>query len=197
MVSRDELIALEAIRHFKEGQLAAWLGDEPTARREFTKCNTAINHLRQSAHYTGLKPLADLARIAPLKRDERIDNVQQGKRPKNEDPIFPITYCLILQGSNKAEFRARIQLPPKILWEIAQKIAITEKTSNTVTNRSWQWVEVKPDAGFTGTFLLSFSNGTIHAQITTHDFIDSDTLDHLRENVAQALVDKLSMVRRT
>lgn len=127
---------------------------------------------------------------------KRIKNVRRGKRLRNENIILPVAYSLILQGSNRAEFRARIKWSPKAMLETAQKAKHVDRTSHTTSDRAWQWVEVNREAGFTGAFLLSFSDGTIHAQIITHDFIESDSLDRLREDVAQTLADWITMIRR-
>lgn len=50
MDSRLENIAVNALEHFREGQLFAWIGDEERADREFYSCISIIDSIQGVVH---------------------------------------------------------------------------------------------------------------------------------------------------
>lgn len=198
MASRREHIALEVVRHFKRAQLSAWVGDEQTAEREYGKCGQAIWHFRGGElrrRYEGERPdelaaLDEMRKIAPRKMDERISRVEKKEVTALSSRIGGMTYTLIPHGSSRAEFRALIDLPPSLLRQAAP----TKDKENQADHRTWRWIDVNSENGFTGTFLLSFADGALFAQVTSHEFLnDLEAVSRLRESLAQAVVERLQL----
>lgn len=195
MASKQDRLALEAVRHFKEAQLAAWLGDTSSASREFEKCSRAIALLEEQGEVRGFHELAKLAKLAPRQTDHRINNTIKARFSADGGYVIPVTYTLIPQGSNKAEFRARIHWHFKRLLSAVNVIRVTDDSRLVVNERALQWIEVNQKLGFSGIFLLTYADGTIYAQISTHQFLDRISLDEVREELMRLVADKLLLIR--
>jgi hypothetical protein len=198
MASKQEHIALEAVRHFKTAQISAWVGDEKTAEKEFDKCGRAITHFRRNGRQRDfvreapdeLAALDELRKVAPRKSDERISHVEKREMLELTRRIGEMTYTLIPQGSSRAEFRALIDMPPNLL----RKAAPESDKENQVDDRTWRWIEVNTDADFTGVFLLAFADGTLYALVNAHEFLnDLEAVSRLRESLAKAVANKLHL----
>lgn len=190
MASKSDSLELEAVRHFKAGQLSAWVGDEKDASREFLKCVKAVEHLQREGRVHELKELAKLAERTPRKRVEQAD-VHERTLPAEQSRRVRITYTLVAQGSNKAEFRARVHLPWKYLSRLARKTSGLELEQHLFADRAWQWIEVNEEKGFTASFLLTYADGTVHGQITSHYFLDQSKLNNLREDIAELIINRI------
>lgn len=198
MASKRELIALEALRHFKTAQLSAWVGDEEAAEEEFNKCGKAIKRFRTLGRprdfaregFDELGPLDEMRKISPRKSDERISQVEKRKVLALIRRVGKMTYTLIPQGSSRAEFRALIDTHPSLL----RRAAPARDKENQADHRTWRWIEIDTDAGFTGVFLLTFAAGTLYAQVTAHEFFNGlEAVDRLRESLAQSVASKLRL----
>jgi len=195
MASKSEHIALEAVRYFKSAQLSAWVGDEQAAADEYEKCGIAIAHFRENnaGNDSELKALDEIRKVAPRKFDERITQVEKEEVVTRANQMGSMTYTLIPLGSSRAEFRARISLRREPL----PKPAHTKDEGNVFDYGAWRWIDVNIEGRFTGSFLLTYADKTVYAQITMHDFInDGDALDKLRNSIARAVAKKLQLSLR-
>lgn len=203
MVSKDEQIALEALRHFKEGQLYAWVNDEEEADQHFDKCLRAIRLVEQQDYGKSfnLEPLARQARSAPRKKDETREAIKlrQTEDWRALDSIsssfdnvastrIKMTYTVVPIASNRLELRALIHLPWKHLSTIARSYIEKEQQRQIVDERYWQWIEVDQTLGFIGTFHLTYSNGVLFGQIVAHSFFDDTTLEIYSKHIANLIV---------
>jgi hypothetical protein len=199
MASKRELIAVEALRHFKTAQLSAWVGDEEAAEEEFDKCGKAIGRFRALERqrdlvregFDELGALDELRKVSPRKSDERISQVEKREVLELTRRVGKMTYTVIPQGSSRAEFRALIDVHPRRL----RGAAPARDKENQADHRTWRWIEINTDAGFTGVFLLTFADGTLYAQVTAHEFFSGlEAISRLSERLAHSVADKLRVL---
>ncbi|MBV9786748.1 MAG: hypothetical protein JOZ51_01130, partial [Chloroflexi bacterium] len=135
MASRLENAALVAIRHYKRGQLFAWVNDTEHADREFQRCLRAIEYLKRRDHPTELLALEAYAHQAIGSKLRYAEPVT----PDTSVSIFrrriPMTYVLLVEASNRAEFRALVHLPWERLRDIADVYSQDQTTRTIVTDR--------------------------------------------------------------
>lgn len=191
MGSKIEPLALKAIRHFKEGQLSSWVGDAERASREFEKCKKAIYRIKKGASYNELDRVAEVADILSHRKDERLAQARKGELRATERQPIPIQFTILPLGSNTAEFRARIRRSAKYLSSITHEVFSNPGSTSRLNKRVLQWIEVNQQIGFIGTFVLTFSDGTLYAELTTPDFLEEAHFEPLGEAVAKMLVRKL------
>lgn len=192
MASKNEHIALEAIRYFKLAQLSAWVGDEKAAAEAYNRCGDAIAKFKEinEGADSELSALDEVRRVAPRKFDERITQINKEDIVTRANKKGSMTYTLIPLGSSRAEFRARIDLRRQPL----PKPVITEDQEMAIDHSAWRWIDVNVEGGFTGSFLLTFADRTVYAQITAHEFLnDDDAVNRLRENIAHAVARRLQL----
>lgn len=188
MDSKIENMMLAAIDHFKEGQLAAWMGDEEKSAFEFEKCIHITDELEKMGFGQVLNDLAKLAKHTPRKLGLRIKDVYNIKR---ENVGKDLSFSIIPLGYNRAEFRGRTFKSSDELVALANSILEVPHQANLVNDRSWQWIEINEQDGFTGSFHLSFSDGTIYGQIISHRFLHDDQFNQLSQVVADSIIKKL------
>ncbi|KPL57648.1 hypothetical protein [Rossellomorea vietnamensis] len=200
MDSKSSSIANEVIRHYKEGQILSWIGDEETAIKEFDKSVRAVNHLEKiNPEYAMMfVSLKKLAAITPLKKDSRTNEAERERmqliRKKENIPFekkVKVTYSLTVIGENRLELRARIYLPWSKLVVLARKKGEINR-KETVNDRSWAWISVNNEWSYTASFLLTFSDGTVFASITTHSYLQHDQVKDLGEKILEALHQKIN-----
>lgn len=200
MASKLECIALEAIRQFKNGQLYAWINDEAEASRHFDKCLRAINAINEidPEYLVDLNILRQRAYDEP-RRAERFREARQITDFQNATLLYApktprikghITYTLAPLASNRLELRALIQLPWKMLQDIASRSQRAGDMHQIIDDHCWQWVEVDIQARYTGTFFLSYADGILFGQIITHEFLSNTGLEQIEANLAALLKDR-------
>jgi hypothetical protein len=199
MASNEELIALEALRHFKSGELYSWVNDENASESHFAKCLRAIQHVRRTNNRDfkkdALEELEERARTAPRKKELHQDARRLEGPVDRQRSRSPLTYSLVPIGSNHIEFRAITQLGWKELSRIAARNHEIDPRRNTISDRAWQWIEVSNEFGFTGTFVLNYADGIIFGQISSHFFNEELELEFLARRVAEAVGEKLQIRR--
>lgn len=189
---KSMLISKEVIRHYKEGQIASWLGDEQVASIEFDKSIRAIRHLPQSEGNQFLH-LKKLAAVHPRKKDMQTNKILSEKVKNNTKNIeFNIRYSLTILSRDKAEFRARIYLPWHTLRKIANKAYKIKENEENITVRNWEWLNANTDLGYTTYFLLTYSDNTIFANITTYNPTDAEAFEVIGKDILSSLERKFN-----
>lgn len=200
MDSREDLIQNEVLRHYREGQISSWIGDEEKAIKEFSKTVRAVNHLEQMniEEAKVFIKIKDLASITPSKKDSWTENPERRKilytKTKNQIPFqkdFNITYSFTIIGDNRIEFRSRISIPSKKLVTIAKRKSLGQNNV-IVNNRGWSWIEVNIEIGYTATIILTFADRTIFANITTHNYIQNEQIHKLEEEILTSIFNRLN-----
>jgi hypothetical protein len=188
---KNKLISKEVIKHYKEGQIASWLGDEQLASREFEKSIRAIQHLPPSEGSI-FSHLEELATIHLTKKDLKTSKILS-KKVKNsiKNKEINIRYSLTALSRDKAEFRAKIFLPWHTLKKLSNKTNIIKDKQDTITDRDWgEWLKINTKLGYTAYFLLTYSDSTIFASITTHHPANDETFEVIGEDILFSLETK-------
>ncbi len=193
MASRIEYASLVAVRHYKRGQLFAWVNDVEHADYEFRRCLRAIDYVKRRNHVGELQALEEHTRQAPRRRDPRARPITPEESRQRLNRSVPLTHVLLLEASNRAEFRALIHLPPRKLAHVAHLAQYNSVTRDIITDRMLQWVEVDQQAGFTGWFHLTFADGTLYGQIVPHGLLEAEEAERLGLYIAGLVVAKLDI----
>lgn len=194
MDSKDDLIALEAIRQFKNGQLYAWVNDEDESARHFDKCSRAIGWAEeygQKRHFQ-LEVLKQRVSDEPRRKELFREAKKLPELPNQE--IHPltsgrknITYTLVPLSSNCVELRVLIRMPWRTLRKIAKRSQMAESVRHNAGDQHWHWIEVDTNSGYTGTFFLTYADGVLFGQIITHEFLNTIGLGKLEAQIAMFL----------
>lgn len=189
---KSKLISKEVIRHYKEGQIASWLGDEQLASMEFDKSIRAIQHLPQTEGNQFLH-LRKLAAVHPRKKDMQTNRILSEKiKNKKKNMKFNIRYSLTILSRDKAEFRAKVYLPWHTLRKIANKAYKIKGNMENITDRNWEWLNANTDLGYTSYFLLIYSDNTIFASITTYNPTNAEAFELIGKDILSSLERKFN-----
>lgn len=197
MDSKDDLIALEAIRQFKNGQLYAWVNDEEESARHFDKCSRAIGWAEEygRGRHFQLEVLKKRVSDEPRRKELFREAKKLPELPNQES--YPlklttsgrtnVTYTLVPLSSNCVELRVLIRMPWRTLRKIAKRSQNAESVRHIAGDQHWHWIEVDTNSGYTGTFFLTYADGVLFGQIITHEFLNNVSLEKLEAQIATFL----------
>ena len=193
---------INAIRHFKLGQVLIWVGDADRAANEFGKCKEELSILKEYQLLHDLKFLWDACenylnqvKSASGNEQKSSSDEQIVSRAKElnlhiDNNTIKLLYTIGVLGQARIELRAKI-LPWRQSDELSKRAIIKLGEADIVNKLNWKWMDVNHDLGYTGLFVLNIPAGTIYGDIVTHQFLRSDIIEKFELNIIQAVKEKL------
>lgn len=181
------------LKHYKEAQIAAWLGDEETAEEEYSKCTAEIFFFKGTKDPDQIKEFDYLlvqARTQPRKKAPHYEAlIKKQPIPKYENVYMTRAFLPI--GSNKAEYRARFYFDEdlRLAREVLERLS--EEKNSQLTKRSLHWIELPESKDFTGSFVYNFLDGTVFGEITTLTYLVDADIPSLTEHISSLVKRKI------